>query len=144
MRIGFTEIMVILIVALLVLGPDKLPYYARKLGEGLKEFRKVSSEATKDIRESVIEPLEEAQKPLREAMEPITELEKDVRKDVEGIKRSFTDLGKADMKKQETPSPQAPTEPEKAEETIPSSTGQEAADAGVEPKTGEGSEAEKE
>lgn len=142
MKIGFTEIMVILVVALLVLGPDKLPYYARKLGEGLKEFRKVSSEATKDIRESVIEPLEEAQRPLREAMEPITELEEDVRKDVEGIKRSFTDLGKADMKKQEPPSPQAPAEPEKAEEAVPSPTGPETGAAGAELKTEEDPETE--
>ena len=74
MRIGFAEILVILGVALLVLGPDKMPYYAKKLGEALKEFKKVSSEATKDIRESIIEPLEEAQKPLKEAMEPITGL----------------------------------------------------------------------
>lgn len=142
MKIGFTEIMVILVVALLVLGPDKLPYYARKLGEGLKEFRKVSSEATKDIRESVIEPLEEAQRPLREAMEPITELEEDVRKDVEGIKRSFTDLGKADMKKQEPPSSPAPTEPEKAEETVPSPTGPETGAAGAELQTEEDPETE--
>ena len=78
MRIGVLELMVIFAVALIVLGPDKMPYYARKLGEGLKEFRKVSSEVTKDLRESVIEPLEEAQRPIREAMEPITELEKDV------------------------------------------------------------------
>lgn len=142
MRIGFTEIMVILIVALLVLGPDKLPYYARKLGEGLKEFRKVSSEATKDIRECVIEPLEEAQRPLREAMEPITELEKDVRENVKGIKRSFTDLGKADMKKPDPGSSQASPESEKPEESVPSSTGQDAEDTEAEPKDGEGAKTE--
>lgn len=99
MKLGITELMVIFFVALLVLGPDKLPYYAKKLGEGLKEFRKVSSEVTKDLRESVIDPLEEAQRPIREAMEPITELEKDVRGDVEEIKRSFTDLGKPEEKR---------------------------------------------
>ncbi len=120
MKIGFTEIMVILVVALLVLGPDKLPYYAKKLGEGLKEFRKVSSEATKDIRESVIEPLEEAQKPLKEAMEPLTELEKDVRKDVEGIKKSFTDLGKADLKTPETKEEKTPETPASEEKPAPS------------------------
>lgn len=102
MRIGVLELMVIFAVALIVLGPDKMPYYARKLGEGLKEFRKVSSEVTKDLRESVIEPLEEAQRPIREAMEPITELEKDVRGDVEEIKKSFTDLGKAAGREEKT------------------------------------------
>ena len=102
MKIGFTELLVVLMVALLVLGPDKLPLYARKLGEALKEFRKVSTEATKDIRESVIEPLEEAQKPLKEAMEPLTELEQDIRGEVEEVKRSFADLGKPVEQKKDT------------------------------------------
>ena len=113
MKIGFTEILVILGVALLVLGPDKMPYYAKKLGEALKEFKKVSSEATKDIRESVIEPLEEAQRPLKEAMEPITELEKDIRGGVEDIKKSFNDLGKPETKEQGT-SEEDPAAAEKA------------------------------
>ena len=118
MRIGVLELMVIFAVALIVLGPDKMPYYARKLGEGLKEFRKVSSEVTKDLRESVIEPLEEAQRPIREAMEPITELEKDVRGDVEEIKKSFTDLGKAEEKAagREEKTADTPAEAEDVEE----------------------------
>ena len=118
MRIGVLELMVIFAVALIVLGPDKMPYYARKLGEGLKEFRKVSSEVTKALRESVIEPLEEAQRPIREAMEPITELEKDVRGDVEEIKKSFTDLGKAEEKAtgREEKSADTPAEAEDMEE----------------------------
>lgn len=112
MRMGIMELVVIFVVALFVLGPDKLPYYARKLGEGLKEFRKVSSEVTKDLRESVIEPLEEAQRPIKEAMEPITELEKDVRGDMEEIKRSFSDFGKTEK---ESPSKEGTTAQEKAE-----------------------------
>ena len=67
MKIGMTELLVIFIVALVVIGPDKLPAYAKKLGEALRQFKEVSSEATKDIRESIVEPLEEAQRPLREA-----------------------------------------------------------------------------
>lgn len=107
MKISFTEILVVLAVALIVLGPDKLPYYAKKLGEALKEFKKVSSEATKDIRESVLEPLEEAQKPLREAMEPIAELKDEVEGNVKDIKKSFTDLGKPGKK---APSPPGPAQ----------------------------------
>jgi len=38
--IGWTEILVILVVALLVLGPDRLPGIARSLGKGLREFRR--------------------------------------------------------------------------------------------------------
>lgn len=94
MKIGVQELLLIFIVALIVLGPDKLPIYAQKFGEALKEFRKFSSDATKDIRESIVEPLEEAQRPLREALEPISEFEKEVRNDVTGIKKSLEDIGK--------------------------------------------------
>lgn len=95
MKIGTLELVVIFIVALLAIGPDKLPAYARKLGLALREFRRVSADVTKDVRESVIDPLEEAQKPLREAIEPLVELDKEVRKDIKDLEKDFKDLGKA-------------------------------------------------
>jgi len=49
--LGFGEILVILVVALLVFGPDKLPELARNLGKGLAEFRRASN----DLRRSVME-----------------------------------------------------------------------------------------
>lgn len=42
--IGMPELLVILVVALLVLGPKRLPDIARSLGRGIAEFRKASSE----------------------------------------------------------------------------------------------------
>ena len=95
MRIGFTEILVILAVALIVLGPDKLPVYMKKFGQAMREFRKYSSELTEDIKENVIAPLDEAQRPLREAMEPLTSLDKDLKANVKDIEDSFRDIGKA-------------------------------------------------
>lgn len=109
MKIGMQELLIVFIVALIVVGPDKLPIYARKFGEALREFRKFSSDATKDIRESIVEPLEEAQRPLREALEPITELEKEVRGDVKGIQKSFSDIGKP-AKKEKEPAADSPKE----------------------------------
>ena len=94
MKIGMQELLVIFVIALIVLGPDKLPLYAKKLGEALGQFKKYSSEATKEIRESVVEPLQEAQRPLKEAMEPINDLQKTVRSDMNDLKKSFTDIGK--------------------------------------------------
>ncbi|NOS36261.1 MAG: twin-arginine translocase TatA/TatE family subunit, partial [Deltaproteobacteria bacterium] len=37
--IGFTEIVVILVIALIVLGPEKLPELAKALGRAMREFR---------------------------------------------------------------------------------------------------------
>lgn len=98
MKIGLQELLIVFIVALVVLGPDKLPYYAKKLGEALRQFKQYSSEATKDIRESVVEPLQEAQRPLKEAMEPVTELKNSVDTQVRDLQKSFRDIGSSAKK----------------------------------------------
>ena len=48
--IGVPELLVILVVALLVLGPKRLPDVARSLGRGLAEFRRATSDVTNEIR----------------------------------------------------------------------------------------------
>ena len=53
--IGMTELMVVLVVALLVLGPQRLPEIARALGRGMAEFRRASN----DLRASLSASLEE-------------------------------------------------------------------------------------
>jgi sec-independent protein translocase protein TatB len=47
--LSFGEIVIIAIVALLLLGPDKLPEAAKTLGKGLREIRK----ATDDLKDQV-------------------------------------------------------------------------------------------
>ncbi|MBN2420339.1 MAG: twin-arginine translocase TatA/TatE family subunit [Deltaproteobacteria bacterium] len=42
--IGMTELIVIMVVLLVVIGPSKLPELAKALGKGLAEFRKASQE----------------------------------------------------------------------------------------------------
>jgi TatA/E family protein of Tat protein translocase len=49
MPIGFQELIVLFVVALLVFGPDKLPGMARSLGKAVTAFRKASSELTSAI-----------------------------------------------------------------------------------------------
>ena len=103
MKIGAMELVVIFIVALLVIGPDKLPQYARKFGAALQEFKKASSDVTQEIRESVIDPLEEAQKPLREAMEPLEDLKGDIERDLKGVENDLNSIGKAKPKAKPVP-----------------------------------------
>jgi TatA/E family protein of Tat protein translocase len=61
-NLGFSEMAVIFVVALLVFGPHKLPELARSLGKSLAEFRRASN----DLRRSVMEASEEPRiaKPL--------------------------------------------------------------------------------
>ncbi|MCX5807117.1 MAG: Sec-independent protein translocase protein TatB [Proteobacteria bacterium] len=63
--IGFPELIVIMIVALLVVGPAKLPELARSIGKALLEFRRMADEVKETINEEVIkeeEPKEETRK----------------------------------------------------------------------------------
>jgi len=47
--IGSTEFLVILVVALIVMGPDKLPQIARGLGKAISEFKRMSTELHRTI-----------------------------------------------------------------------------------------------
>jgi sec-independent protein translocase protein TatB len=51
--LGFFEILVILIVALLVVGPEKLPEYARKFGKIVRDLRKMTSNFTGEVTKSL-------------------------------------------------------------------------------------------
>jgi sec-independent protein translocase protein TatB len=42
--LGFTEILIILVLALILLGPQKLPDVAKQLGRGLRDFRKATDD----------------------------------------------------------------------------------------------------
>lgn len=62
--IGSTELLVILVVALLVLGPRNLPKVAQTLGRAMGEFRKVSTEFQRTLNTEIAfeERAEEAEK----------------------------------------------------------------------------------
>src|SRR5512134_361203 len=50
--IGMPELMVIMVVALVVLGPKRLPEIARALGKGLAEFRRATSDVNEELRKA--------------------------------------------------------------------------------------------
>jgi TatA/E family protein of Tat protein translocase len=61
--IGPTELIVILVIALLVLGPKRLPELAAGLGKGLAEFRRATSDINAELdeaRRSIEEPARDA------------------------------------------------------------------------------------
>lgn len=51
--IGMPELIVILVIALIVIGPQKLPDIARSLGKGLAEFKRASDDFQRNISEEV-------------------------------------------------------------------------------------------
>ena len=75
-NIGAPELIVILVIVLLVLGPGKLPDVGSALGKSIREFRKASSdiqEATK-VDTSPLPPSPPAQSPP--PSEPSTETQR--------------------------------------------------------------------
>jgi sec-independent protein translocase protein TatA len=59
MNLGLPEIIGILVVALLVFGPRKLPELGKSLGQGIREFRK----STQGIREDLEGSLRDEPRP---------------------------------------------------------------------------------
>lgn len=59
--IGTPEILIIIVVALLVFGPSKLPELGKTLGKGLREFKKASADFKDQINPLNENPLNEGE-----------------------------------------------------------------------------------
>ena len=72
-KIGSMELIVILIVAMLAIGPERMPKAARTLGKAVGSFKKYMNDATSDLREAsdefreVTDEIADAQKTMRKA-----------------------------------------------------------------------------
>jgi sec-independent protein translocase protein TatB len=60
------EIIIVLLLALVVLGPEKLPEAMRKAGRAYAELRKMSSGFQEEFRKAVQEPVDEVKGSLRD------------------------------------------------------------------------------
>jgi sec-independent protein translocase protein TatA len=73
--IGMPELIVILVVGLLVLGPKRLPELARSLGRGMAEFRRASTDLRSSLDAALQEPAPPS-KPEDKKPAPAVEAEK--------------------------------------------------------------------
>jgi sec-independent protein translocase protein TatA len=53
--LGPAEILVVLVIALLVFGPNKMPDIARQVGKGFREFKRVQQHLKSELRDVVSE-----------------------------------------------------------------------------------------
>lgn len=70
-NLGFSEIIIIGALALVLIGPKQLPEVARVLGRMMKEFK----QATKDLSGGLLEVKEELKRPMQEGFNAITRIE---------------------------------------------------------------------
>jgi sec-independent protein translocase protein TatB len=52
-ELSFTKILVLLVVALLIFGPDQLPRVTRQAGQALRDLRKIAESAKADLQEGL-------------------------------------------------------------------------------------------
>lgn len=70
MGMGFGELVFILIIAVIVLGPGKLPEVARALGKTMREFRSISDGFQSELRKE----LNDASSTVKDDAKPLSEL----------------------------------------------------------------------
>ena len=71
---GSGELLVIFFVALLVLGPNKLPDAARQVGRAVNEIRRVSGGFQREMREAMQEPMRAAEQAKADLLEPFNQV----------------------------------------------------------------------
>jgi sec-independent protein translocase protein TatB len=95
--IGFSEIVVIAVVALIVLGPERLPRAARTMGHLFGRLQRYVSDVKADIsREMELEELRKIQREVKSAAQDLEQSVSSVARDVEGGMRNVeSDLNAA-------------------------------------------------
>jgi sec-independent protein translocase protein TatB len=93
---GWLEIFIVALVALIVLGPDKLPGYARKIGKFIRQFRKITSGVGKEISKAMdLDEVDEADEGIKKDLKAIS---KSLEEDAAELRKSRTAEAKAIQK----------------------------------------------
>lgn len=71
-NLGSGELLVIFVVALMVLGPNKLPDAARQVGRAVNEIRRISGGFQREMREAMQEPMKAAEQAKADMIDPFS------------------------------------------------------------------------
>src|SRR5215467_4890389 len=69
-QLGFSEMLMIFVIALLVFGPKKLPELGKSLGKGIREFKK----ATEELKSSWEDQVKDVTAPLNDVKRDINNI----------------------------------------------------------------------
>ena len=87
-NIGLPELMIILVIALLVFGPKKLPEVSRTIGKAIREFKKSTDEIKDKFEEQIrAEDFKSLQDDLKKDLREV-DIRKDLIEDGEDKKNS--------------------------------------------------------
>lgn len=76
-NVGITELVLILLLALIVVGPERLPELAQQLGKMLRDVRKMYENLASDLGPELM-TLQESTKDLRDSVESVRSIPKDM------------------------------------------------------------------
>ncbi len=125
--IGMPEMILILAIALIVLGPKKLPDLAKSLGRAMREFKKATSDFKESIEvdtdfKDVKKTLDDVDTELRESIDVTSSLDSESESSDESIiDESESDEGEPDESKPESDEG-APDESKPESESEPASS----------------------
>ena len=116
--IGMPELIIILVIALIVIGPNKLPDLAKALGKGMSEFKKATQELKENLnldeelkgaKESLIDSVSGLDKPVDTGFKLPAEEKKPTYADYDEMLEDYAST-KEDQKKKDAPQDEAPAE----------------------------------
>jgi sec-independent protein translocase protein TatB len=88
--IGSTEFLFIVIIAIIILGPDKLPEALKTTGKFIGKLKRMWRDATADIRREI--ELEEMREEMKKYKEELTKLQQKIENDTKEINQNLTSL----------------------------------------------------
>jgi len=124
--LGFPEILLILVLALLIFGPKRLPEVGRTIGKGLSEFRRASSDLKRTVNAELA--LDEDERPATTRRPDLAGPAGSAAARTAALRELPTPAGPP-----EATAPRMPVEPEKADTEPPLDAPAEDALAGPEP-----------
>ena len=95
-KIGFGEVLLILIIALVVVGPDKLPALGRQAGKAVRSLKKFISDAAKEM--DIDEDIKSVRKDIADIQKDVRDIGKDIESSVDSV-TSVTEKALRDTEK---------------------------------------------
>jgi sec-independent protein translocase protein TatA len=77
-QLGFSEMLMIFVIALLVFGPKKLPELGKSLGKGIREFKK----ATDELKSNWEDQVKDITQPLNDVKQDIHSMGQNLKTDL--------------------------------------------------------------
>ncbi len=115
--VGLPELLVILVITLLIVGPNRLPEMAAQIARAMREFRRYSSSLSRDVTEA-LEDLEKEYSSIQEEWKEVGEaVTKDV-KDMEEQVSGAVEEARAGLNVEEPSAGERPTSEKSAAKVV--------------------------